>query len=110
MIILDTTVLSLNKKIIDEPDVQLFLYTHGTGALILSASLSEPGELVFFQADNTYLHLFYTNKINLQTLFESTAHSVVTIVKNCECKLYMRTDADICLSGGEKMFSQFENI
>ncbi len=110
MIIFDTTVVTLNKKIIDEADAQLFSYTHATGAMILSAALSEPEGLVFFQGDDTHLHLFYNNKINLQTLFESTAHNVVTIVNNCECKLYMRTDADIFLNGGEKLFSQFKNI
>jgi hypothetical protein len=110
MIIFDTTVVTVNKRIINEADAQLLLYTHATGAMILSAALSEPQGLVFFQGDDTHLDLFYKNQINLQTLFESTAHNVVTIVNNCECKLYMRTDVDILLNGGEKLFSQFKNI
>jgi hypothetical protein len=109
MILFDTTALKLNKTIIDDAETQVLLYTHETGSLILSAALSEPEGHVFFGADDTNLHFFYTDKIDLQTLFESTAHMVVTIVKECECKLYMRSDVDILLKGGEKLFSQFEN-
>ena len=110
MILFDTTLLTRSKTIIDNSGAQLFLYTDETNNLILSASLSTPGGHVFFKADDANLGLFYTNKIDLQTLFESTAHMLVTIVEDAECKLYMRNDVDIRLNGGEKLFSEFENI
>jgi hypothetical protein len=108
MILFDTTVLTLTKTIIDEADVQLFSYSHETEALILSAALNAPQGHVFFEADETNLLLFYTNKINLQTLFDKSAHMVVTIVNDAECKLYMRSDVDIILNGGEKLFSELK--
>ena len=78
--------------------------------MILSATLYQPKGQVFFETDDTNLHLFYTDKINLQTLFEATHTIVVTIEKDCECKLYMRSDVDILLNEGKKLFSQFKNI
>jgi hypothetical protein len=104
--IFDTASLLLDNTIINQPDAQLFSYTHETGALILSATLYQPRGQVFFETDDTHLHLFYTDKISLQELFEATIQSIVTVEEDCECKLYMRSDVAILLSGGEKSFSQ----
>ena len=108
--IFDTAGLLLNNTIIDQADIQLSSYTHETGALILSATLYQPKGQVFFETDNTHLDLFYTDKINLQALFEASIQSIVTVEEDCECRLYMRSDVDILLNEGEKLFSQFIKI
>lgn len=107
--IYDTTDLHLNRKIIDQADVQLESYTHETGALILSATLQQPEGQVFFETDDYHLQLFYTDKINLQSLFEASEESIVTVTEDYECKLYLRRDVEILLNGGQHFFSQFKN-
>ena len=106
--IFDSTGLVFNRAIIDNNDVQVLCYTHETGAPILSATLAHPSGQVFFAIDDIYHHLFTTDKITLQALFEATAPNIVTVADDCEYKLYMRSDVDILLKDGEKLFSQFE--
>ena len=109
MTIFDTTGLTLHQTIIDDAGVKLLCYIHSTGTLILSAKLHQPQGEVFFETDDSDLYLFYSDKINLQALFEATAQTIVTVAEDSECKLYMRSDVDILLNGGEKMFSQFKH-
>ena len=108
MLIYDTTCLTFNSVIIDTAKVKLVLYTHETGALVLMATLRRPPGKVFFTTDEIYLHHFITDKICLQLLFEAIASNMVTVLEEDEYKLYMRSDADIQLCEGEKLFSEFE--
>ena len=105
--VLDTTSLILKEQIVDNDGVELSLYKNEFGATILSAVLKKPGGKVFFETEAICLQLFYTDKINLQELFEATVQNLVTILEDDVCKLYMHKDADILLSGGEKLYSQF---
>jgi hypothetical protein len=107
MLLYDTSVLSFNAIIIDTKETKMCLYTHENGALVLMASLKHPLGKVFFTTDDIYLHQFYQDKMPLQLLFESTSENIVTVVDGDEYKLYLSIDADIQLSEGEKMFSQF---
>jgi hypothetical protein len=108
MLIYDTTCLTFNEAIIDTPKVKLVLYTHETGTLVLRATLKQPPGKVFFTTDDIYLNHFYSDKICLQLLFESSASSMVTVVEEDEFKLYMRSDADIQLCEGERLFSELK--
>jgi hypothetical protein len=108
MLIYDTTGLTFNKAIINSAEVKLFLYIHEAGSLVLMATLDQPPGKVFFTTDEIYLTLFYTDKISLQFLFEATASNMVTVAEADVYKLYMRSDADIRLCEGGKLFSQFE--
>ena len=108
MLIYDTTSLTFNRAIINSDEVKLFLYTHETGTRVLMATLDQPPGKVFFTTDEIYLKLFYTDKISLQSLFEATASNMVTVAEADVYKLYMRSDADMRLCEGEKLFSQFE--
>ena len=110
MLIYDTTGLTFNRAIISSAEVKLFLYTHETGTRVLMATLDQPPGKVFFTTDEIYLKLFYTDKITLQSLFEATASNMVTVAEADVFKLYMRSDADMRLCEGEKLFSQFEEI
>lgn len=109
MLIYDTSCLTFNEAIIDTAKVKLNLYTHETGELILMASRKQPPGKVFFTTDEIYLHHFVTNKISLQLLFEAIAANMVTVLEEDKFKLYMRSDADIQLCEGEKLFSEFNN-
>ena len=108
MLLYDTTCLTFNEAIIDTKTIQLFLYTHENGALVLMATLNQPSGNVFFITDDIYLNLFYTNKISLQSIFEASTSIIVTVLEGEVYKLYMCSDADISLCEGEKLFSQFE--
>lgn len=108
MLIHDTTGLVFNEAIIDREETKLFLYTHDSGPLVLMATLKQPSGKVFFTIDEIYLHFFNTNKISLQSLFESTASSMVTIEEGDEFKFYMRSDVHIRLCDGEKFFTEFK--
>lgn len=107
MLLYNTTGLIFNEAIIDKEKTKLFLYTHDSGVLVLMATLSKPNGSVYFATDEIYLHLFNTNKISLQALFESTSSSMVTVVEADEFKLYVRNDADIQLCCGDKYFDTF---
>jgi hypothetical protein len=109
MLIYDTTCLTFNEAIINTAKVKLVLYTHETGSLVLMANLKRPPGKVFFTTDEIYLQHFVTDKISLQLLFEAIASNMVTVLEGDEYKLYMRSDADIQLCEGEKLFSEFEN-
>jgi hypothetical protein len=106
--IFDSTGLAFNHAIIDDKDVQVLCYTHETGAPILSATLAQPSGQVFFAIDDIYHHLFITDKITLQALFEAAAPNIVTVADDCEYNLYVRNDVAILLKEGEKLYSQFE--
>jgi hypothetical protein len=108
MLLYDTTGLTFNEAVINTATAKLFLYTHESGALILMATLNQPSGKVFFITDDIYLNLFYTSKISLQSIFEASASIMVTVLEEEVYKLYMRSDADIRLCEGEKLFSQFE--
>jgi hypothetical protein len=41
----------------------------------------------FFAIDDIYHHLFKTNKITLQALFEAAAPNIVPVADDCEYKL-----------------------
>ena len=105
--VLDTSSLILREQIIDNAGVEQSLYKNQFGAVILSAALINPGVKVFFETDIICLQMFYADKINLQELFEATIQNLVTVLEDDECKLYLHKDADIVLSGGEKLYSQF---
>ena len=105
--VLDTSSLILREQIIDNAGVELSLYKNEFGAVILSAALINPGVKVFFETDTICLQMFYADKISLQELFEATVQNLVTILEDDVCKLYMHKDADIVLSGGEILYSQF---
>ncbi len=105
--VLDISSLILREQIIDNAGVELSLYKNEFGAVILSAALINPGIKVFFETDTICLQMFYADKISLQELFEATTHNLVTVLEDEECKLYMLKDADIVLSGGDKLCSQF---
>jgi hypothetical protein len=109
MLIYDTTCLTFNEAIINTAKVKLVLYTHETGSLVLMANLKRPPGKVFFTTDEIYLQHFVTDEISLQLLFEAIASNMVTVLEGDEYKLYMRSDADIQLCEGEKLFSEFEN-
>ncbi len=108
MLIYDTCCLTVNEAIIDTAKVELNLYTHETGELILMALLKQPPGKVFFSTDEIYLHHFVTDKICLQLLFEAIAANMVTVLEEDKFKLYMPSDADIQLYKGEKLFSEFK--
>ena len=109
MLLYDIAELKFNGAIIDTATSKLLFYTDESGAMVLSATLKDSNDRVFFTTDNFYLQLFTTNKISLQFLFESTAASMVTVEQEGECKLYMRKDAEIQLCEGEKLFVDFKN-
>jgi hypothetical protein len=109
MLLYDITELKFNGAIIDTAASKLLFYRDESGAMVLSATLKDSNGRVFFTTDNFYLQLFTTNKISLQFLFESTAASMVTIEQEGECKLYMRSDAEIQLCEGEKIFVDFKD-
>lgn len=109
MLLYDNTGLNYNGAIIDTATSKLLFYTHESGSMVLTATLKQPEGNVFFTTDYFYLQLFTTNKISLQFLFESTAANMVTVVDKDEYKLYMRSDAKILLSEGEKLFADFTN-
>ena len=108
MLLYDTSGLSFNAVIIDTNNTKMCLYTHENGTMVLMVSLKQPVGKVFFTTDDIYLHQFYEDKISLQLLFESSAANMVTVADGDEYKLYLRDDADIQLSEGEKLYSQFE--
>lgn len=108
MLIYNPTSLTFNAAIIDSAEVKLVLYTHETGGLVLTASLSQPSGKVFFSTNEDYLERFIDNELSLQLLFESCTSQIVTVAEEDEYKLYMRSDADIYLCGGEKLFYEFE--
>ena len=107
MLIYDTSCLTFNEAIIDTANAKLILYTHETGELILMASLKQPPGKVFFSTDEIYLQHFLTDKISLQLLFESIAANMVTVLEDDKFKLYIRSNADILLCEGERLFSEF---
>jgi hypothetical protein len=109
MLLYDTNCLYFNEAIIDTANVKLALYTHETGALVLAANLKKQPGKVFFTTSDIYLNHFITNKICLQLLFEAIASDIVTVVEQDEVKLYMRSNTDIQLAEGEKLFSEFKN-
>jgi hypothetical protein len=109
MLLYDIAGLKFNGAIIDKPTSKLLFYTDESGSMVLTATLIHPNGKVFFTTDSFYLQLFTTDKISLQFLFESTAASMVTIENEGEYKLYMRSDAEIQLTEGEKLFADFDN-
>ncbi len=108
MLIYKPTSLTFKAAIIDSAEVKLVLYTHEMGGLVLTATLSKPAGKVFFAISEIYLERFVDNKLSLQQLFESDTSQFVTVLEEDEYKLYMRSDADIYLSSGEKRFYEFE--
>ena len=109
MLLYDIAELKFNGAIIDTATSKLLFYTDESGAMVLSVTLKDSNGRVFFTTDNFYLQLFTTNKISLQFLFESTAASMVTVEQEGECKLYKRSDAEIQLCEGEKIFVDFKD-
>jgi hypothetical protein len=108
MLIYNPTSLTFKASIIDSAEVKLVQYTHETGTQVLMATLMQPPGKVFFTIDEVYLQRFIEDKLSLQLLFESSSTHFVTVLDEDEYKLYMRSDADIQLCGGPKLFSEFE--
>ena len=108
MLIYDTNCLTFNEAIIDNANVKLILFTHQTGNLVLMATLKRQPAKVFFTTDEIYLNHFITNKICLQLFFEAIAPELVTISSGDEFKICLRSDTDIQLCEGEKIFSEFK--
>src|SRR4051812_14494260 len=106
MLISDTTCLTYKQTIIHSEDVVLFYYTHDDGSVVLAANLAEPPGKVFFKSDDEHIHLFTTDQITLQELFDCTAEMLVTVVEMGEIKLYMRSSVEMQLCEGDKVYSQ----
>jgi hypothetical protein len=107
MLLYDTSLLSFKAIIIDSKETKMCLYKHANGKMVLMATLKHSNGNVFFTTEDIYLHQFYEDNITLQLLYESTAENIVTVVDGDEYKFHLSIDTAIQLSGGEKLFSQF---
>ena len=85
--------------------VELQLFAHESGSLVLASTMLHPEGLGYVITD-ALLSRFTNNLLTLQEIFDLSPSAFVEIVRDGEAKLYLRYDIDSKVAEGDKTLSR----
>lgn len=86
--------------------VELQLFEHESGSLVLASTMLEPVGLGYYVTTDVLLYGFTNDLLTLQELFDQSPSAFIEILQNEEARLYLRYDIDTRVAEGDKTLSQ----